>query len=480
MGLSKFDLFVVNQNVTTDILRKKISKSNNVFLSTHMYLPMEKVELSQLSERVIFHTFDDFLIDKSMSQCDDSAFMRQATDAGNFDFNHYMMDVVHQKNLIVAHAVINKYKPDRIFVSDGLGIDKNVWDVYESLGSYNAKLKFFQEGILSKGMKKISSLLSFKTFFTIRKDKREFLFVSDIKRLKLNGNVSIREKKYLSFLYKAIVLFSAFLGKNISTTIHGFDRFLLKTRTNRTLFVFTDGFFPSNYPASYIRGYGEETVFFAENFINAKWFSRLGLRVYFNDFLEPTKMQKAIKCCHSEKVTVLVAFNHAADWTALINRSDTDKLFDVVVRLSMSVKGVKFVLRLHPTMAHPRHEGVSSFKRLKSYVANLASDNLIVSNNSLEKDLLEADIVMSEYSNVLIHGIASGKLGVIVNVTNRRNFMIDFVDLGFHYCDSLSQLTSFFENVLRDSNKIILQQNQAVERYNIEQKSFIENNSYLG
>jgi hypothetical protein len=163
---------------------------------------------------------------------------------------------------------------------------------------------------------------------------------------------------------------------------------------------------------------------------------------------------------------VLLALNHAGDWTALINRSDTDVLVQAFCNVARHFPALVFIVRPHPTMAHPAHEGVGSLKRIQDHVKALALSNLFVSSVSLEEDLETTDVVMSEYSQVLIDAFRAGKLGLIVNLTGRRSFMTDFEACGFAAVDSERALVEWIHESVSDSGGAAERQACAVECYN--------------
>jgi len=163
---------------------------------------------------------------------------------------------------------------------------------------------------------------------------------------------------------------------------------------------------------------------------------------------------------------VLVALNHAGDWTAVINRSDTDDLVVVAVELARRSPDVVFRVRLHPTMNHPAHEGVRSSHRMTEFVRGVNLANLHVSTQPLDEDLRWCDLCLSEYSQVLLDALRSGKLGLSLNVTKRRSFMQDYTDVGFFHAENLDDASCMLQRMVADPIGAACLQNKAVERYN--------------
>jgi hypothetical protein len=168
--------------------------------------------------------------------------------------------------------------------------------------------------------------------------------------------------------------------------------------------------------------------------------------------------------------------NHAGDWTALINRSDTDILIEAFVNLAKQNRNLNFIIRCHPTMIHPLHEGINSINRIKEFIEWVNLKNLSVSTASLSEDISRGDLFISEYSQVLIDILQNGKLGIIANLTNRRSFMIDYESIGFLNVNSSANLNSLLQNILNHEVKYVSIQNKAVEEYNSLLKAWLSAN----
>jgi hypothetical protein len=171
---------------------------------------------------------------------------------------------------------------------------------------------------------------------------------------------------------------------------------------------------------------------------------------------------------------VLLMLNHAGDWTALINRSDTDVLIEAFVTLAQQFRKLKFTIRVHPTMIHPAHEGAGSIDRIHRYLSDLGMENLEVSRNTLEDDLKDNDLIISEYSNAFIDALKQGTLGIIANLTNRRSFMLDYERLGFMNAESRSGLTALLERLQDSPADLVAAQNEAARKYNHQQERFYQ------
>ena len=351
-----------------------------------------------------------------------------------------------------------------------MGIDYNVFaSQYQTISvEYLGKRKCinFKKNIIIKIIDKIGSFFTDKLEINIFEFKdMKYIFYGNIGRLKLQYVQHFQ--KFVNVMY----LYCLGIKKNTTfcTTIHEYNRRLFKYFER--IYVFTDGFFPSNYPESYLNMFDNNVVFVIDSFINEKWFRLFGrtTRPIFS-FQRKVLLQKV----EIESVTnVLLVLNHAGDWTSLINRSDTDLLVSVFGDLAKKNPTLNFTIRPHPTMTHYAHEGANSINRIIEFVKYLDLKNLKISNSSLQDDLFNNDLIISEYSNALIQAFEFGKLGLIVNLTNRRNFMKDFFELGFLTVENLQLLIVFFEEISNDLFLKIKKQNLAVEKFNKLQMEFL-------
>jgi hypothetical protein len=173
--------------------------------------------------------------------------------------------------------------------------------------------------------------------------------------------------------------------------------------------------------------------------------------------------------------TIVLLLNHAGDWTALINRSDTDILVQAFADTASKLKDHRFVIRPHPTMVHPLHEGKNSLERIRKFVNNRNLDNLSISNRSLQDDIAAGDIFISEYSQTLLDIFKAGKLGIIANLTNRRSFMEDYEKLGFLAINTTENIGKLIFRITENPMEFMKVQNNAAMKYNEELNKFYAN-----
>jgi hypothetical protein len=139
--------------------------------------------------------------------------------------------------------------------------------------------------------------------------------------------------------------------------------------------------------------------------------------------------------------------NHAGDWSALIDRSDTDLAVMAFVEAAVLLPQFIFRVRPHPTMAIVEHEGIHSRERLCKWIIDLKLPNLEFSHSSLEEDIDWTDCCVSEYSNVLIDCMKLGKACIALNPTNRRNFLKHLEPLGLHVVHDGAGLALFLRGI---------------------------------
>lgn len=465
-------LFVLNQNSDLGQISQILNSKRNktiLILTTHKLYENELnyFDIFETFE-FIFHTYAEFLDDTAMQSLDDKAL----EDVGRnlFNFQAYMNHSKRYKNIAIINEIKKRYKIDYVFTDDGLGIDHSVW-----VENYQAKLlvnrspyTLFSNNILYKIYRKIFGI--FQKNIEINQfefNQQQYIFIGKISRLSLK-NIKVSPK--LINRVELMIFLARNKNNKICTTMHNYHKGLFKNL--KKVYVFTDGFFPSNYPESYLNMFDANVVFVSDNFINQKWFT-----LFNKSTNSPFGFQKnsfLTKVDTKEIKNILLALNHAGDWSSLINRSDTDVLVEAFTKLAKKFPTMEFTIRTHLTMAHPSHEGPKSISRIVNFVNYLNLPNLKMSHDSLDKDLSNHDLLMSEYSNVLIQGFQLGKLGLIVNLTNRRNFMKDFSELGFLTVESMKALDGFMEEVIADINTKVGTQNTAIEKYNELQSVFLE------
>lgn len=249
----------------------------------------------------------------------------------------------------------------------------------------------------------------------------------------------------------------------LATTIHGYTPWMRALAP--LIEVHVDGYHPPNYPRAYLDYYPETAVLRGNDPISARWFAAHGRAVRPSPLLAVPHMAPARPDCPPHG-PVLVALNHAGDWSALINRADTDRLVLAAIALARRLPDVQVIVRPHPTMAMAAHEGGASLERLAGFIAGAGLANLEVSRLPLDQDFARGRLFVSEYSQVLLDALRLGRLGVAANLTGRRSFLADYVDLGLPEADSADGLVDLVAAVLADPAAAAARQDQLADRVN--------------
>ncbi|GAB4278737.1 MAG: hypothetical protein Kow0029_22250 [Candidatus Rifleibacteriota bacterium] len=463
-------LFAINQDCPLEKLVELINSKRMrrvLILSSHYLFEFERNYLAErVNASIVYKIFNDFISDTEMEECDRKATGYLKNKSGNFVKDRYLEFFVtyslYYKNRVVWQKIKDTFRVKKICYSAGLGISEELWSeigsdcIFQVKGRINLKRSRFS---WLKSMFSPRKMLEKNEVNIIeRKDSVYFLFCP-IKRLSLKPDIKIKTLSFLPINHirpcklswehciENFIKANSVEGKKsfFCSTIHGYERVFSRVKMQQIVFI--DGHHPSNYPRSYL-DYYPGGIFAGKDLISLKWFAINGRETNFSyDFLEAPYFSEKVTSKNVKKVYLFL--NHAGDWTSLINRSDTDILVHAFAGTALKNPELQFIIRPHPTMDHPLHEGTNSSKRLRKFIETLALGNLSVSGKSFEEDMADADLVVSEYSKTLIDAFACGKLALICNLTGRRSFMSDYERFGFPCSNSVSSL----ENAIRNAAK---------------------------
>ncbi len=480
-------VFIINQDTQPSTLKTLCENGGFqevLIITTHYLFKNERSKLRNLLPiRTATKTFSDFLSDQELQQCDDEATQKLLPTLNDEDAkHHYNATFIEQslfnKNGALFAKINEQYSVNIIFYQNGLGISGRFWDAVgaKSLLSDKAdKPGGFLRSKIARIKERFRALIITEILF----NQTLFCFPTSVGRLKFAPDADI-----ISYTVQPYRLLYArlFKGPNfhlkyalrkaknrkrrvvIATTIHGYSSQLEMLRFPIEIFI--DGYHPSNYPRSYIDSFLTGT-FIVRDMFDAKWFTRFNKpakKPY--SFTQKEELRTAIESS-KELRRVYLVLNHGGDWTALINRSDTDILIEKFSFLSQYFPELTFIIRTHPTAVHPSHEGVRSLSRIQSYVDSFGNPNLHLSKSSLLEDLSRGDIFVSEYSNVLLDVYKIGKLGIIANFTGRRSFMKDYEDLGFLHVETETGMIDLFKNICKNKAPYVERQISAAMKYNL-------------
>lgn len=473
-------LFVINKDVILTDLHELCHKEHirsALLLTTHRIFPNEEDMLHQIGDNIKIVSFSDLLTEEDMCRCDETATHVLLNNAGcvTVDYNSRFISIsLSEKNRIVHKNLIATQNINKIFYMPGLGVSEAYWgkigtslsSVKQTLETKNLSKKVIQ--IFLNPLLKAESLakndLLPASKYVIRNNGKTYIFLSPLKRLRIRAGIPVKKVKFL---------FDQPDRDNVyCMPIHGYNQILAEKLGGVSIFV--DGYHPSNYPRSYIDSYGKNDVFVVRTMIDERWFSAYGRKTMKPPpFVESELFSSCIKNSFNR---VLIALNHAGDWTALINRSDTDELVLAAAEMARNLPEVTFRIRTHPTMNHPAHEGLHSASRIDRFVRSVGLTNLHISTYSLAEDLEWADICLSEYSQVLLDALRNGKLGIAINLTKRRSFMQDYADLGFFHAQNLDGTIETLQYINEAPKEASIQQNKAVKSYNDMLKKWLGEN----
>ncbi len=465
-------LYVLNQNVDLKSLCEDINfkKYNTILILSTCLLFDNEIEYIKINinyKIIEFKIFSDYIDDKEMELCDINS--SNTFNIHTFDVLKFMNKSMLYKNIIVRKRVLAKNKIYNTHCLKGLGIASEVWQSeFINLSSVNSKIVY--HNFLSNIFKKILSKITRKIYVEhIIYDKKKYLFTVDANRLKIKNDAIRTKRVYNYFLFSLLLKLGSLKVDYFASTIHNYNKRVsnILLSLNKKHYIFIDGNNPSNMPRTYLDIFSKNCVFVVKDFIDKKWFEKFGLKILSK--LPLSKDELMIETSFKKINDILLILGHAGDWSSLINRSDTDISVREFANLAKKFPYLRFTIRTHPAMVHPSHEGINSIKRIEQYVKFLKLKNLTISNNTLDKDIKENDLFLSEYSNAFIDCLKKGKLGLIINFTNRRSFMTDYAELEFEYLDSPKKLPSKINEYIENQNAFIVKQNKAVFEYNKKQ-----------
>lgn len=484
MSTTDHILVVFNSNTSIDTISGLIAglKNNNVLiLSSHALFPNEKHRLlkSCSGKTFKFLHFGSFNSTDILLDLDKQAYEACKSVINYFYvyLNEYKKSMIYLKNSFLHRNINAQYNIASIHVfahsNDllNLGVSSAYWRSVDAQ-LYNDDLKRPNIGI--KRIFKLRQLAIASYFFqalikSITPRKFSIIETSDDKwvihsnyRLKLKSDLITKEKWVCHCIISRRKKYKHIISLHESGKVLNLRPFF----KSHNLFVAGDAYRPTIYPP-YLFAYpfANKCTYIPKDRIDYTFFSSNGVRSIaarpniLQADLSPYPMHiSALK-------TVILSLNHAGDWTNLISRSDTDILIEAFSVLASKYRELNFIIRMHPTMAGERAEGVNTPARIHSFVNELNLNNISISRVSLEEDWARGDLFISEYSLSVIDAIKMGKPGIFCNLTKRQSFMHDWEELGMktvteiHSIEAILRSKTMYENLK-------LQCQQSLERYN--------------
>lgn len=456
-------LFVTNADVPIDIVSSLFEGRDvrsAIFVSTHAYYPDEREKIEALvKDRVDFFSFADFLDRQELNGIDEQA--RHELDAAAMRPRSYIAAYESRvsaiKNELVREKVEQAYNFEALFCANGLGVEQSLWaspNMKPIPAAQDDRKNGFPRRVLNRAAR-------FRRLSLYRDSQYSYLIMGTVRRIGLTqpAHFSINLPVVLDLLVIPLLwALGSLRSVRICCSIHDPHRL--------AGFVFVDGYHPSNYPYSYLGSYDKATVFLVSTALAGQWFQRHGFEVEIAHELLHPPLFREIEVEEQTRKSVLLLLNHAGDWGAIINRSDTDKLVMAFCNVARRLPETEFVIRPHPTSIHPKHEGRSAITRLRGFVEWLSCSNVTMSGATLDEDISGAGLCISEYSLTLINCYERGVPGLIANLSGRQSLMEDYQSFGFAYVDSEDAMFTAISDFVKRPDTFTGNQNRASRTHN--------------
>jgi len=470
-------LFIVHQDILpgriSSLVEEKRFKTL-IVVSSHAPFPdeFETFRKAASPTQVWWTPMSRLLTDSEMERCDERAVSELGREGRRMDVGPFLRRSRYLRNEAACRNLAGKVGWSHCFSANGLGIVPEAWTDSVSFGlpiplkkkdglrGWAWLADWFKHPPASR-RKTWLSRFAYRVFhrpgshgIEIVEDGREcFVFLDGAtRRLRFRQGVRLHrwegagrrfstesDTMVLCRLAKKALWTFRDQNARVASTVHGFAPWMLEQFPEVRVFV--DGLHPPNYPVSYGAAYRGATIVSRED-CDRSWFEKCGCKV-----LPPATILAPEHPYGNPRIvppfrTVCLMLNHAGDWSALIDRSDTDLAVMEFASTAERLPGLKFRIRAHPTMTLPEHEGTNSYIRLQDYVGKSGLKNLEFSQGTLDEDISWCDICVSEYSNVLVDCLKNDMMCIALNPTNRRNFLEHLAPLGLQTVKNGYELSS--------------------------------------
>lgn len=426
--------------------------NSKIIVTTHKLFP-EEIDFIRCNSHKSseFYSLDEFFADADGEKIDmeaASAVENAFSGEKNCLYEEYRSSMIHLRGKRFNDIAESSFHPDRWFHTPGLGISEDWGDgksVNLSPKATNLSITkdkvslpsciFLIRSLFSRTMR-LKKWVVLEDFLEVSHKGTRYIIVGSSERLR-KRMTTVTVKRSGQALKRLNGIINSLKGNHqLCMPLHGYSPY-----NDAKILVLQDGHWPSNYTTGSLLGYRKIDVLIPSNPFGERWLQRSNhpaARIsWFRDlpFSEPKPPKQISK--------VLFILNHAGDWSALIHRSDTCRMVLVAQEAAIQNPNMQIRLRPHPTMLHPAHEGPNSLKRIVQFIAVQSLPNFHVSTSSFADDIDWADIMVAEYSEMLIDSWRSGKLGVVFNPTRRRSFMADYEALGMPKINDVKELSEF-------------------------------------
>ena len=480
-------LILANSNCQQNAIFEILECANKdiVLVTTHRLSELSLVKLkSSSSQKFIYFTIIDILSEHEMVDIDAQSveYCKMRNVKSIHKSISFCSALAHIRSCVLIEKLQKKYLIDQIFAIDGLGYCTNSI-LKMGLGYSLLPITSMENNseVVQDNKSKIWSLpIPYRVYLQMQLLKRYFrnppitVVLTRSQRFFFETRSYERVSKFFAKTEVISILRLNKLGiRYLLLRVFGF----LQYKKNLScasihnpvgvfqahdLYVFQDGFLPSNYTESYLCDYPTNSVFCPSDPFAARWFNASKRQTaFFPCFYRSFESQFPFRIV-SKLSTILVVLNHAGDWSSLINRSDTHDLILCLIKGSSSHPEILFNVRPHPTMTHPSHEGLHSLDLLYKIVGETSQSNIVFSSSALHDDLASTDLVITEYSDVFFDALNLGIPTLIYKPQYRRSYMEDLVSLGFPFFETAVTLSSQLSN---PSKEIILKCQNARANY---------------
>lgn len=455
-------IFVINQEITPEQIFSIVNCrqiERLIVVSTHAPFPDEHRKFRTLLEpaRLWWLPMSWLLSDAEMEDCDDRAVAELAVGKERIDMCAYYRRSRYLRNEQAAIRLEQHVSWNLCYAAEGIGVVWEAWpNAIHLLTGPRLTVQHIQphSSLFNCITDRLNKLRNRPMIQIVEDEFDCYVFLGHTRRLRFRKGLhvsqlktsllmSIRSKSEIASLKNLVKRAAAISGgKNfmVATTVHSFSPWMLDTFPG--LRVFVDGLHPTNYPISYGAGYRGALIVSRED-CDRHWFEKCGCTVLPPSPLLAQEHEYADPCSPRPIHNVCLMLNHAGDWSALIDRSDTDFVVMSFVAAAAKMPQLTFRVRPHPTMAMVEHEGVDSYERLRKWINERKLPNLEFSNSTMEDDFEWTDCCVSEYSNVLVDCMKADKACVALNPTNRRNFLKHLEPLGLPTVHNGNELVGF-------------------------------------
>lgn len=463
-------LMVINHQTPIEALVSRVRSGGQrcvLVLASQFLFPRERVTLERVMAptSVILSSIAEWFSDDELAACDAATTdeLRSRRPRWALYAERFEQMAASRKTalLLVALRRAGLRASVKIWSADGLGVCGSAWRSAGAAGlppgpGWRGRLRRSLPGQALAYFDAITGRLP-RRVSRLRDGEDTYVFPASLRRLALAPG----------FAPETLELSEAVASGNGSTFLAvGLHDYSPKFgRQGLPVRIFVDGYLPPNYPRTYLDAYGD-VEFVCTEPISAGWLRAGGSRLApvprflaSGEFV-PAVAPRAVR-------TVVFLLGHAGNWTSLVNRSDNDLLVYAALELAKAQPGSRIILRLHPSMEHPRHEGVGAVARLRGVVAAVNPGNVEFSSAALSEDLARGDLLVAEYSAALIEAWRRGRLGIALNPTRRRSFMRDFEQLGFAHASGIPEFLSMVGGFMDRPEALAEEQSRAARRYNV-------------